>query len=159
MPAETPTIRDRRLPVASRFAPNASVRRNPASHRPPRLGARRFPLPSFDSWKKWHCASNNKDRGVARPALPERRPVDGMTMTIACDRNRHPINRFPAVVRRPGPRHVLECCGRPSASICVICGFSVGGLRVFVSLCLRRRRVLFAFLASLRFQTDVWVDL
>jgi len=85
-------------------------------------------------------------------ALRERRPLGRDIAPDACVRSDCPAQRSPVVVRRrTGPRYVLESHMRPSAFICVICGFfrSVGGLGglgvfavqdcdVFGSSCLRR---------------------
>jgi hypothetical protein len=79
-------------------------------------GARRFRLTSLPFGRET-CPSQllngrEKWRGCA---LRERRAEDGATSTIACDRSRCPVLRFPAVVRRrPGPRYALELPVRPS---------------------------------------------
>jgi len=75
------------------------------------------------------CPTNQSRREVARSALPERRPLEGTPVTIACDRNWGSFQRSLAVVRRrPGPRHVLNPRGFSAP---------LRWLRVFVSSCLR----------------------
>ena len=90
-------------------------------------GARRFRLTSPRPGRG--IRPKSKSRREWRGLRFERRPLGHTPVTIAGDRNWSMSQRSPAVVRRrPGPRYVLESRMRPSAFICVICGFSVGGL-------------------------------
>jgi hypothetical protein len=144
---------DRRPPVGSTSTPDASVRRYRTSHRPTRPGrvGSASPLLFFEGEVPF--IRRQGLRSGEGCALRERGPLGRDIATDACVRSDCPAQRSPAVVRRPGPRHVLESPTRPSASICVICGFlrwvsrsvlsgsSVGRLRwvggSVCSLCLR----------------------
>jgi len=87
-------------------------------------------------------------RGVARLALRERKPLGRDTAMNARVRIGAPAQRFPAVVRRPGPRRTINACGSSALledgsdefvdgaerhtkigiTICVICGqIGMGG--------------------------------
>ena len=101
--------------------------------------ARRFRLSSLLFGKEVYPSQSLNGEGKWRGLRSsDRRPLCRATATIACDRSGSPAQRSPAVFRRPGSRHALNPRGL-SASICVICGFSVSGGRLcdfFVSSCL-----------------------
>ena len=104
----------------------SSGRKRPSlAHFPPAdaPGARRFRLTLllFEQGGAVHPATEDEEWRGLRSA--ERRPLDRDTATNARIRSGCPAQRSPAVIRRPEPRHVLESPTRPSASICVICGF------------------------------------
>ena len=118
MAAERQTIRDRLPPVRSSRSPNASIRRRCASHRPTCQRHVGSASPLFPFWERGVTSPTIEwGREVARLALPERKPQGRDTGTKARFQNGGPALRFPAVVRRPEPRHIEEPSKISSASL------------------------------------------